>query len=1233
LAVSGISLRAESGTIPAAPPGVVDIGAPSFVVFGQDSLGFSSPPSDMHLLPDGRVLVVSQREIAIGDGVRWETYQEAADQNGYIFSQVAVDDDGRIYVGSSGGIARIDLGEDARWRLVPVVSSPLADPFRFVAQFPDTWLWYSGGGSILAWRPGQPVQASELSHPIKHVFAVGKERFASASDSGQLFRLHLGGEAELVPPARTSISDTVTCSMDYGPDEILVGTVGSGIRAFDGRSFSTVSAPKLLKSKQRIDALCRLGTDSYAATVDTTGIVVLDRDGRIIQVLNRTLDHRLARAQRLLFSPTGVLWALLDNAVACVQFSSSVSNFESILASAMDYSRPLRYKGVLWMLTDGRLTRGVYAPDGYLDHFENDSPPGGFIWAVSEPDGRLFATNGEGIFLRDTTGWIQIASGIVNARVGIGRARSDGRLFYLARGEIGWIKETSGRYDVERIPVKGLGEVFNAVEDAAGAIWLELGTNRAGRVEFGAGPPTVRFFGEDDGLVEGWPNLFILDGKLECSGGGHLLEFDASSQRFEESRDLARRIPALVDCAGRPTRDAAGRLWFSYHGTVCYVDDTKVRENPPLVSLPLGFEATEFNMESGGSVWMQSKGHLIRFDPDMPHLPPVPLRAQITSVLLATSDHHLFNLGPTLPPIPYSDNSLVVRFAAVSSPFDPPVSFDVRLDGANDRWVSTGNAGSASFNRLKEGRYVFHVRPVRNGEPGEEARLAFTVLPQWFRTKLAWVTYLIVAAGLGLLVAWTFSFLQHREMARLERLVVERTAELNYTNTRLGRQVAETTAALGASEERYRHLNTELESRVAQRTEELSTTNENLKREIAERQQAEVEKARLQEQLAHAQKMESVGRLAGGVAHDFNNMLQAILGNVGLALDNVPPGTPVRENLEEIQKSAEHSAELTRQLLAFARKQTIQPKVLDLNETVAGMLKMLHRLIGEDIHLDWVPGAGVWPVKVDPSQIDQVLANLCVNARDAIGWRRHDRHRHEQRDPGPVRSAGASRVGPGRLCAAVRERQRQGHGRRHAPPPVRTVLHHQGSGKRDGAGSGHGVWRRRPEPGIARRRQRARPGNDLQNLPAACKDRSRGCGAGILPPFAARHRDGAAGGGRGTDPEPWPPDSAALRIHGAGLFDASGGARACGTAFRADRPVDHRCRDARNERQGAARPALRQPSEAEMPFHVGLHCRRDRQQRRPRRGNTFHPEAVHGRPARGNRPARVQGGLTARPIA
>ncbi|MHC1724787.1 MAG: PAS domain S-box protein [Syntrophobacteraceae bacterium] len=154
--------------------------------------------------------------------------------------------------------------------------------------------------------------------------------------------------------------------------------------------------------------------------------------------------------------------------------------------------------------------------------------------------------------------------------------------------------------------------------------------------------------------------------------------------------------------------------------------------------------------------------------------------------------------------------------------------------------------------------------------------------------------------------------------------------------------------------------------------------------DITERKRAEEENAKLQEQLFQSQKMESIGRLAGGVAHDFNNMLGVILGHAEMALAQVDFSQPLHGALHEIRKAAERSANLTRQLLAFARKQTVAPRVLDLNETVQGMLQMLGRLIGEDIELVWVPESGLWQVKIDPSQIDQVLANLSVNARDAI---------------------------------------------------------------------------------------------------------------------------------------------------------------------------------------------------------------------------------------------------------
>lgn len=154
--------------------------------------------------------------------------------------------------------------------------------------------------------------------------------------------------------------------------------------------------------------------------------------------------------------------------------------------------------------------------------------------------------------------------------------------------------------------------------------------------------------------------------------------------------------------------------------------------------------------------------------------------------------------------------------------------------------------------------------------------------------------------------------------------------------------------------------------------------------DITEQRLVERERRQLEEQFRQAQKMESIGQLAGGVAHDFNNMLNVISGHAELALSQLQSTDPLHPSLTAILDATRRSADLTRQLLAFARQQPTSPQVLDLNAVVSETLKMLGRLIGENIELSWQPGPELYPVSIDPSQIDQLLANLVVNARDAI---------------------------------------------------------------------------------------------------------------------------------------------------------------------------------------------------------------------------------------------------------
>jgi signal transduction histidine kinase len=140
----------------------------------------------------------------------------------------------------------------------------------------------------------------------------------------------------------------------------------------------------------------------------------------------------------------------------------------------------------------------------------------------------------------------------------------------------------------------------------------------------------------------------------------------------------------------------------------------------------------------------------------------------------------------------------------------------------------------------------------------------------------------------------------------------------------------------------------------------------------------------LEEEVRQAQKMEAVGRLAGGIAHDFNNLLTAIVGYVELIEDALAPNSAVADDVAEIRRAANRASDLTRQLLAFSRRQVLKPRVLDLNESLAAMQNMLRRLIPESIAVETKLGSALGRIKADPGQLEQVVLNLALNARDAI---------------------------------------------------------------------------------------------------------------------------------------------------------------------------------------------------------------------------------------------------------
>ncbi len=231
------------------------------------------------------------------------------------------------------------------------------------------------------------------------------------------------------------------------------------------------------------------------------------------------------------------------------------------------------------------------------------------------------------------------------------------------------------------------------------------------------------------------------------------------------------------------------------------------------------------------------------------------------------------------------------------------------------------------------------------------------------------------------------------------------------------------------------------------------------------------ERRTLEAQYLQAQKMEAIGQLAGGVAHDFNNLLTAILGYCELLLTDLDPADPRHADVGEIKKAGTRAAGLTRQLLAFSRKQIIEPTRLDLNVVVTEMREMLGRLIGEDVDVVLRLGRDLAAVQADRGQVEQIVMNLAVNARDAMptGGTLTIETANVDLDDRRRDAALLRETGPLRGLDRLRHGHRHDRGR--AGPLVRAVLHHQGRRERDRAGPRHDPWHRHPERRKRRREQ------------------------------------------------------------------------------------------------------------------------------------------------------------------
>jgi len=787
---------------------LVESGVPDFVVLGPEALGMNSSLLNLMELPDGRLLVAGRSEFALGDGVRWVSSQRSETTGHRELGGMVAAQDGNLYASVSGGFTKIVFDEQARWTCQGLIAFPPELPqaslaFSRCIQVGGEWLWNWGSGPVLRWKPGQSPRVLGSLNAPERAFLIDGRVHVSDSSTGALYRLEGDSLRAVIADSQTYVDRTILCSAPLPQGGDLLGTRGRGLLWVKDGVARPFSDNPLLSGEQRIQDLRPAAPGYFVAAVDTVGLVFFDDRGRVVQVLDRSLDHRLAHIRNIVTTRHGLIWALLDDGLLRVNFPSRASHLGPLVASGLNYAVPYRFGGRLWLMSDGKAQRGVYDDHGRLLRMELDSPDT-YLCSMTELYGHLLACGRSGIHVRDGLGWQLLAPGVVSAHIRPVPV-SEGRWIYVARDEVGWLQHDRGRFAVTRIPMPGLGEPYGAVGDAEGVFWVELGTGRLARIEPRLPTPLVETFGPRDGLPDGWVQAFLLDGRVRINAGGRILRLDSVSRKWIDDADMLARFPELQGAEGRPARDSLGRLWITRSSGVVVRDSEAAHLLNREEHLSADLRPLYYFAEPDGVMWMLQQMRLVRYDPSMPSAPSAELRAVIAQVQLPMSNRVLVPRDGHIEDLVPADQSMILHIQAPGVPMGQAVTFEVQMEGFAKDWVSTGSTGTAAFNRLGPGRHILHVRPRCDGMPGSEAILEFTVRAPWYRSTPAYAGYAALLAMLGWLGWW----IPRREKQRLAMMVAVRTAELNSRNAELNHALRDSLAkasALKLSEDRYRRL-------------------------------------------------------------------------------------------------------------------------------------------------------------------------------------------------------------------------------------------------------------------------------------------------------------------------------------------------------------------------------------------------------------------------------------------
>ncbi len=926
----------------------------------------------LHRSPEGFLWIGTYGGLSRYDGRGFVTWTAAEGLPSNTVNDLATDARGRLVIATSKGVCFFDGADQVGiGERNPSVTCPAAG--RLAVEFGNLWADTSEGGSGEVWaatEQGLALFVDDTAHIFDQRHGLPSDRVSAVTfHEGRLYVGTEAGAAVYVPVGRQGrfepvdlgdMTDMSVTAMASSPTGLLIAGEGK-VLAKREQDFRSEALPVALEGA-RIERLVPTAAGVWLAT--SKGAAHWhDTPLSRAAVLDRRRGLPAARVYTLIVDHEGIVWLGTDSGIV-KRAPSPFSTFsvadgvpDALVRAIAERAVPeSAVKAELWLGTREGVVRRrgegfepvdllnvadprVYAlAAGTLGEMWIGTVSGLVRWF---PDRQRLYDESDGLPQDFVLALLPQSSGpsVANRGAWVGTRR--GLVFVDENGEVKAFDHVIGETAVLSL-IKGKDDALWVGLNNGGIQVLDWRFSKQGPVIEG-----TRWHGA---AANGWTDLSIwsmdrgLDDKVWLGTNGDGLLGVTQHGGAPQIEQLTVEDGLINNFVWQVESDSAGSLWlFTNQGLDRYFPNRPEGERFRHFGLGDGLPTLEgaasaILEDHLGRLWFGTSKGLVQFDPDQDVDNSLPPRVLIREVL--TDEGRSISSGAVLGPGPAS---LSVLVTALSLRREDRIRFRYRLLGGEGKWSQFIAQDTINFVGIGAGEYSLEVEAIN--ESG-----VVSTSPAIFHLEVRpgfWGRWEIRLLGAFLLMAGVFA------LARF----------------------------------RVRHLEGErrrLESLVAARTLELRRQNESLEKEIEERTKAKQEHSKLEEQLRQSEKMEAVGRLAGGVAHDFNNLLTTITGYCDLLGDQLEAEDPKRADLKEIQRASQRAARLTHQLLAFSRKQEIAPTTLHLNAVVEEVSRMLERLIGEHIRLGFELEAAPDTVLCDRGQLEQVLMNLVLNARDSV---------------------------------------------------------------------------------------------------------------------------------------------------------------------------------------------------------------------------------------------------------